>query len=106
MEYKNLFGGNDRMKKVGGYPSPYVSPEEKEKKEYGLAYFKRMFYDWKNNSEINIDSRRAMYTKARSYAQGAQDTRKYKETMSELTTNLASLNTVYGNMLSAMNVNG
>ena len=37
---------------------------------------------------------------------GAWDTRKYKETMSELTTNLASLNTVYGNMLSAMNVNG
>lgn len=35
-----------------------------------------------------------------------EDTRKYKETMSELTTNLASLNTVYGNMLSAMNVNG
>ena len=34
------------------------------------------------------------------------DTKKYKETMSELTTNLASLNTVYGNMLSAMNVNG
>ena len=34
-----------------------------------------------------------------------EDTRKYKETMSELTSNLASLNTVYGNMLSAMNVN-
>ena len=33
------------------------------------------------------------------------DTRKYKETMAELTNNLASLNTVYGNMLSAMNVN-
>ena len=79
MEYKNLFGGNDRMKKVGGYPSPYVSPKQKEKKEYGLAYFKRMYYDWKDNSEINIDSRRALYTKARSYAQGAQDTRKYKD---------------------------
>ena len=79
MEYKNLFGGNDKMKKVGGYPSPYVSPKQKEKKEYGLAYFKRMYYDWKDNSEINIDSRRALYTKARSYAQGAQDTRKYKD---------------------------
>jgi len=33
------------------------------------------------------------------------DTRKYKETMAELSNNLASLNTVYGNMLSAMNVN-
>ena len=32
-----------------------------------------------------------------------EDTRKYKETMSELT-DLASLNTVYGNM-AAMNVN-
>lgn len=33
------------------------------------------------------------------------DTRKYKETMAELTNNLESLNTVYGNMLSAMNFN-
>lgn len=34
------------------------------------------------------------------------DTRKYKEGMAELSRNLSSLNTVYGNMLSAMNVNG
>jgi gliding motility-associated protein GldL len=34
-----------------------------------------------------------------------EDTRKYKETMSELTNNLESLNTVYGNMLSAMSFN-
>ena len=33
------------------------------------------------------------------------DTIKYKETMSDLTSNLAALNSVYGNMLSAMNVN-
>jgi gliding motility-associated protein GldL len=33
------------------------------------------------------------------------DTKKYKETMSNLTSNLAALNSVYGNMLSAMNVN-
>ncbi len=32
------------------------------------------------------------------------DTRKYKETMGELSKNLSALNTVYGNMLSAMNV--
>jgi len=31
------------------------------------------------------------------------DTRKYKESMAELSQNLAALNTVYGNMLSAMN---
>lgn len=34
-----------------------------------------------------------------------EDTKKYKETMSDLTSNLAALNSVYGNMLSAMNVN-
>jgi uncharacterized protein YukE len=33
------------------------------------------------------------------------DTKRYKDTMAELSSNLASLNTVYGNMLSAMNVN-
>jgi gliding motility-associated protein GldL len=32
------------------------------------------------------------------------DTKKYKETMGELSSNLSALNTVYGNMLSAMNV--
>ncbi|MBT4774394.1 MAG: gliding motility protein GldL [Crocinitomicaceae bacterium] len=32
------------------------------------------------------------------------DTRMYKETMGELSKNLSALNTVYGNMLSAMNV--
>jgi gliding motility-associated protein GldL len=33
------------------------------------------------------------------------DTKRYKETMSSLSKNLSALNTVYGNMLSAMNVN-
>jgi gliding motility-associated protein GldL len=35
----------------------------------------------------------------------ANDTQRYKEQISQLTTNLSSLNTVYGNMLTAMNVN-
>lgn len=35
----------------------------------------------------------------------AQDTKKYKEEVAQLAKNLSSLNTVYGNMLSAMNVN-
>jgi gliding motility-associated protein GldL len=32
-----------------------------------------------------------------------EDTKRYKENISELASNLSSLNTVYGNMLSAMN---
>lgn len=34
-----------------------------------------------------------------------EDTRKYKENIAALSSNLASLNTVYGNMLSAMTIN-
>lgn len=34
-----------------------------------------------------------------------EDTKRYKDNIAELSTNLESLNTVYGNMLSAMNVN-
>lgn len=34
-----------------------------------------------------------------------EDTRKYKDEISQLSTNLSSLNTIYGNMLSAMNYN-
>ena len=33
------------------------------------------------------------------------DTRRYKDEVGQLANNLSSLNTVYGNMLSAMNVN-
>lgn len=34
-----------------------------------------------------------------------EDTRQYKESMAQLSKNLTALNTVYGNMLSAMNIN-
>ena len=38
MEYiENAF---EKIEKIGGYPSPFATPEQKEKKEYGLAYFK------------------------------------------------------------------
>lgn len=33
------------------------------------------------------------------------DTRKYKDEVGKLATNLSSLNTIYGNMLTAMNYN-
>ena len=37
--------------------------------------------------------------------ESVSDTKRYKEEMAQLTTNLTSLNTIYGNMLSAMNFN-
>ena len=69
----------EKIKKVGGYPSPFVSPEEKEKIEYGLAYFKKMYHDWKDNADMKVDSRRSRYVKSRSYAQGSQNVSKYKD---------------------------
>ena len=38
-----------------------------------------------------------------SLGESANDANKFKQQMSALTDNLASLNTIYGNMLSAMN---
>ena len=69
----------EKVKKVGGYPSPFVSPEQKEKLEYGLAYFKKMYHDWKDNADMKVDSRRSRYVKSRSYAQGSQNVSKYKD---------------------------
>ena len=69
---------NNKTKKIGGYPSPFVSPEEKEKKEYGLEYFKKMYSDW-NGRENNDNERKRRFEKNRSYAQGMQDVSKYKD---------------------------
>lgn len=69
----------EKIKKVGGYPSPFATPEQKEKNEYGLAYFKKMYHDWKDNADMKVDSRRSRYGKARSYAQGSQNVSKYKD---------------------------
>tara|TARA_R100000231_G_scaffold98311_1_gene73421 strand:+ start:3693 stop:6155 length:2463 start_codon:yes stop_codon:yes gene_type:complete len=77
MEYiENAF---EKIEKIGGYPSPFATPEQKEKKEYGLAYFKKMYHDWKDNADMKVDSRRSRYVKARSYAQGSQNVSKYKD---------------------------
>ena len=37
--------------------------------------------------------------------QSSEDTRKYREEISKLSHNLAAMNTIYGNMLAAMNFN-
>ena len=36
----------NKVKKIGGYPSPFVTVEEKSKKEYGLEYLKKMYSEW------------------------------------------------------------
>ena len=70
---------NSKIKKIGGYPSPFVPQEEKAKKEYGLEYFKKMYSEWGGKNTNNQDERRRRYEKIRSYADGIQDVSKYKD---------------------------
>jgi hypothetical protein len=70
---------NNKVKKIGGYPSPFVSQEEKAKKEYGLEYFKKMYSEWSGKTTNNQDERRRRYEKNRSYSDGVQDVSKYKD---------------------------
>ena len=64
---------------IGGYPSPLVSNEDKAKKEYGLQYFKKMYSDWRNNTDMNFQDRRRRNEKLRKYAEGTQSVSKYKD---------------------------
>ena len=57
---------NSKIKKIGGYPSPFVPQEEKTKKEYGLEYFKKMYSEWGGKNTNNQDERRRRYEKIRS----------------------------------------
>ena len=70
--------GNDKNK-LNGYPSPLATNEEKAAKEYGLEYFKTMYYEWHNNGDVYFRDRKMRYSRNRSYAEGNQDVGKYKD---------------------------
>ncbi len=70
--------GNNKNK-LNGYPSPLATNEEKAAKEYGLEYFKTMYYEWHNNGDIYFRDLKMRYNRNRSYAEGNQDVGKYKD---------------------------
>ena len=70
--------GNNKNK-LNGYPSPLATNEEKATKEYGLEYFKNMYYEWHNNGDVYFRDRKMRYNRNRSYAEGNQDVGKYKD---------------------------
>ena len=70
--------GNDKHK-LNGYPSPLATNEEKATKEYGLEYFRTMYYEWHNNGDVYFRDRKMRYNRNRSYAEGNQDVGKYKD---------------------------
>jgi gliding motility-associated protein GldL len=59
-----------------------------------------------SNNQVNVSGQlfENMSKLIEDVGESIEDTRKYKQEMSQLTQHLESLNTVYGNMLSAMNV--
>ena len=64
---------------VGGYPTVFATNEEKASKEYGLQYFKTMYSDWKDNTELAYQDRKRRFQKMRAYAEGTQSVAKYKD---------------------------
>ncbi len=70
---------NNTKDKLNGYPSPLATNEEKAQKEYGLEYFKSMYYDWHNNGDVYFRDIRLKYSRNRAYAEGNQDVGKYKD---------------------------
>jgi len=70
--------GNNKNK-LNGYPSPLATNEEKATKEYGLEYFKNMYYEWHNNGDVYFRDIKMRYSRNRSYAEGNQDVGKYKD---------------------------
>ena len=64
---------------IGGYPTIFATNEEKATKEYGLQYFKTMYSDWKNNTELAYQDKKRSFNKMRAYAEGTQSVSKYKD---------------------------
>ena len=49
---------DNKFETIGGYPTPMATNEEKSSNEYGLQYFKRMYHDWTENSDLNFRDKR------------------------------------------------
>ena len=69
----------NKKQESNGYPSPLSTNEEKASMAYGLQYFKTMYYEWHNNSDVYFRDRKLRYSRNRSYAEGNQDIGKYKD---------------------------
>tara|TARA_R110002012_G_scaffold44415_3_gene119105 strand:- start:19 stop:2286 length:2268 start_codon:yes stop_codon:yes gene_type:complete len=61
-----------------GYPNPMASKEEKEKIEFGIQYFKKMYSDWNGNDNSLLNAKSQRYERTRRYSRGLQSINKYK----------------------------
>ena len=65
--------------KIGGYPSPFVPDSEKNTKEYGIAYFRRMYQEFAGENGVKYAERKRRFQNSRKYSAGSQDVGKYKD---------------------------
>ena len=57
-----------KFETIGGYPTPFVSNEEKASNEYGLQYFKTMYKDYQKTGESTYTAKRIRMENSRKYA--------------------------------------
>ena len=71
------------------FPNPLASVEQKSSPQYGLKYAKAIFAEWGSvDSESSLYRRRFReFETSRDYANGTQDSSKYKELLSSLNPN-------------------
>ena len=74
---------NKQIKEIGGYPSPFAPKKVKDKKEYGLKYFKKMYHEWSGQGQNSVAGRKRRFNTARQYASGTQSVEKYKSLLNK-----------------------
>lgn len=67
-----------KIEDIGGYPSPFAPKSVKDKKEYGLKYFRKMYKEWSGQGDNSTVGRKRRFNTARSYANGTQSSDKYR----------------------------
>jgi hypothetical protein len=80
MAHDKEFRNPDNTIASQGYPSPFVDPKVKESKAYGLRYFKAMYDEYEQDTNMNTnESMLDRFITNRKYAEGLQDVDKYKD---------------------------
>ena len=69
---------NKKIEDIGGYPSPFAPKSVKDKKAYGLKYFRKMYKEWSGQGENSVAGRKRRFNTARGYANGTQTSDKYR----------------------------
>ncbi len=83
--------------------------EQMQKLSTNLASLNNIYEMQLKGSSTHLEATSKLYSGINELMQNLhdsmEDTRKYKENMGDLARNLSALNTIYGNMLAAMNIN-